>query len=68
MPQDASLDSLFVELYSQPGDRPVRQQDEAAVRDRRTSGAIGPVEKVTYAHEYTHALQDQNYDLDGRPG
>ena len=27
------------------------------------AGAIGPVEKVTYAHEYTHALQDQNFDL-----
>ena len=28
------------------------------------SGGIGPVEKVTFAHEYTHALQDQNFGLD----
>jgi hypothetical protein len=27
------------------------------------SGGIGPVEKVTFAHEYTHALQDQNFGL-----
>lgn len=27
------------------------------------SGYLGPDEKVTYAHEFTHALQDQNYDL-----
>ena len=26
-------------------------------------GAIGPVEEITYAHEYTHALQDQAFDL-----
>lgn len=27
------------------------------------SGAIGPVEEITYAHEYTHALQDQAFGL-----
>jgi hypothetical protein len=27
------------------------------------SGAIGPLEKITYAHEYTHALQDQAFGL-----
>jgi hypothetical protein len=26
---------------------------------------IGPTEKVTFSHEYTHALQDQNFDLKG---
>lgn len=25
---------------------------------------MGPLEKATYAHEYTHALQDQHYGLD----
>jgi len=62
MPQDASLASLFVELYT---------SSVAGLYDNKTkqlyvvskSGAIGPVEKVTYAHEYTHALQDQNFDL-----
>jgi hypothetical protein len=27
------------------------------------SGGIGPTQKVTYAHEFTHQLQDQNFDL-----
>jgi hypothetical protein len=27
-------------------------------------GDVGPVEKVYYSHEYDHALQDQNFDLD----
>jgi len=29
------------------------------------SGAIGPAEKVTFAHEFTHALQDQSFGLEG---
>lgn len=28
-----------------------------------TTGAIGPAEQVTYAHEFDHALQDQKFDL-----
>jgi hypothetical protein len=27
------------------------------------SGGIGPTERVTFAHEFTHALQDQNFGL-----
>jgi hypothetical protein len=27
------------------------------------TGAIGPAEKVTFAHEFDHALQDQHFDL-----
>ena len=27
------------------------------------SGGIGPTQRVTYAHEFTHQLQDQNFDL-----
>ena len=27
-------------------------------------GGLGPTEKATFAHEFTHALQDQNFDLD----
>ncbi len=29
------------------------------------TGRIGAVEKVTFAHEFTHALQDQNFGLKG---
>lgn len=28
---------------------------------------MGPLEKVTFAHEYTHALQDQHFDLESLP-
>ena len=28
------------------------------------SGAFGPLERMTLAHEYTHALQDQHFGLD----
>jgi hypothetical protein len=28
------------------------------------SGGVGPVEKMTFSHEYTHALQDQSFGLD----
>jgi hypothetical protein len=29
-----------------------------------TQGSFGPAERITYAHEFNHALQDQYYDLD----
>jgi hypothetical protein len=29
-----------------------------------TSGGVQALEKMTFAHEYTHALQDQNFGLD----
>jgi len=28
-----------------------------------TQGSFGPAERITYAHEFNHALQDQYYDL-----
>ena len=28
------------------------------------NGGVGPTEKLTFSHEYTHALQDQNFGLD----
>jgi hypothetical protein len=28
------------------------------------SGGVGPLEEETFSHEYTHALQDQNFGLD----
>ena len=62
MPQDASLTSLFVELYSTQAvglyDDKTRQLYVVS-----KSGSIGPVEKVIYAHEYTHALQDQVFGI-----
>ena len=62
MPSDASLESLYIELLT---------SQVAGLYDDKTkqmyvvskSGAIGPAEEVTYAHEYTHALQDQHFGL-----
>jgi hypothetical protein len=62
MPQDASLESLYIELLT---------SQVAGLYDDKTkqmyvvskSGAIGPAEEVTYAHEFTHALQDQHFGL-----
>ena len=31
------------------------------------AGGVGPLEKFTYSHEYTHALQDQNFDVSRVP-
>jgi hypothetical protein len=62
MPQDESLRDLYIELLT---------SQVAGLYDDETkkmyvvtsTGEIGPAEKVTYAHEYTHALQDQQFTL-----
>ena len=76
MPQDADLLDLYIELLT---------SQVAGLYDDETkkmyvvtnTGEIGPAEKITYAHEYTHALQDQQFTLrdvvgrregPGRPG
>lgn len=37
--------------------------DDKALFVVSRSGTIGPIEKATFAHEFTHALQDQHFDL-----
>jgi hypothetical protein len=62
MAPDASLEDLYIELLT---------SQVAGLYDDKTkqmyvvskSGAIGPAEEVTYAHEFTHALQDQHFGL-----
>lgn len=61
-PKDKSLEKLYIDLLS---------SQTAGFYDPKAkqlfvlskSGALGPVERVTFSHEYTHALQDQNFDL-----
>jgi hypothetical protein len=61
-PEDASLEQLYLELLT---------SQVAGLYDDETKhmyvvskdGGIGPVEEITYAHEYTHALQDQAFGL-----
>ena len=62
LPQDASLEQLYLEMLT---------SQVAGLYDDETKqmyvvskdGAVGPVEEITYAHEFTHALQDQRFDL-----
>jgi hypothetical protein len=57
--RDLSLDLLAGQVagYYDP------DRDELFVVSR-TGQTVGPVERLTYAHEFTHQLQDQNFDLD----
>ena len=61
--EDESLRDLYVELL---GDQVAGfydpEVDELFVVSR--SGGLGVEERVTYAHEFTHALQDQHFDLE----
>jgi hypothetical protein len=60
--EDASLTDLYLELLgSQVAGFYDPDAKELYVVSR--SGRIGVVERVTFAHEYTHALQDQHFDL-----
>ena len=62
MPEDASLTDLELEMLT---------SQVAGLYDDKTkkmyvvsdTGEIGPLEEITYAHEYTHALQDQTFGL-----
>ncbi|HEY3335078.1 MAG TPA: hypothetical protein VGK16_07545 [Candidatus Limnocylindrales bacterium] len=62
MPQDAKLLDLYIELLT---------SQVAGLYDDETkkmyvvtsTGVIGLAERITYAHEYTHALQDQRFTL-----
>jgi hypothetical protein len=64
LPKDQHLADVYVDLLESqvaglyvPTDKKLYVVSEA--------GEVGPLEKVFYSHEYTHALQDQNHDLDG---
>jgi hypothetical protein len=63
LPQDASLKEIYLDLqgsqvigYYDP------EVDELFIVSR--SGELGATERVTYAHEFTHELQDRAFDLE----
>jgi hypothetical protein len=60
----ADLEDLYIELLGSQVAGLYNPDDKKLYVVSKT-GAIGPTEKVTFAHEYTHALQDQNFDLEG---
>jgi hypothetical protein len=62
LPPGASLRALTLDLQAgQVAGYYSPERDQLFVVSR--SGGLGPVERVTYAHEFTHQLQDQHYDL-----
>jgi hypothetical protein len=62
LPQDASLERLYLELLTSQV-AGLYDDDTRRMYVVSQSGAIGPTEEITYAHEYTHALQDQRFVL-----
>ena len=46
-----------------PGRRRLRPRCEVLFVRRPIRRAFGPAERMTYAHEFNHALQDQHFDL-----
>jgi hypothetical protein len=61
IPKDFNLLSFYEDLYSEQiaGFYDDETKEMYVVR----SGGFGGLEKMTYSHEFTHVLQDQNYDL-----
>jgi hypothetical protein len=62
LPADADLGALYVKLLGEQV-AGLYSPDDKALYVVSRSGALGPTEKTTFAHEYTHALQDQNFYL-----
>ena len=64
IPQDSSLRDLTLDLLAgQVAGYYSPDRDELFVVSR-TGQTVGAVERATYAHEFTHQLQDQTFDLD----
>lgn len=64
MPQDQSMIDLIVELYGASVAAYYRP-DTGRFYIIERDAPFGATDKITVAHEYTHALQDQHYDLEG---
>jgi hypothetical protein len=63
IPEGSSIRELTLDLLAgQVAGYYSPDRDELFVVSR-TGQAVGPVERATYAHEFTHQLQDQNFDL-----
>jgi hypothetical protein len=63
LPQDSDLNALLLELYTSQVAAYYDPADGTFYIIER-SEPFGPVDQVTTAHEYTHALQDQNFGLE----
>lgn len=61
---DLDLYDLYLRLYSE-GVAGFYDPDTGELVVVSEAGQLNAYERTTYAHEYNHALQDQNYDLRG---
>ncbi|BCY17312.1 hypothetical protein hrd7_11610 [Leptolinea sp. HRD-7] len=61
IPEGFDLLDLYVRLYSEQ----IAGYYDSDTKEMYVVGDsdFGGIERMTYAHEYTHTLQDQNYDL-----
>jgi hypothetical protein len=64
LPADSSLDALELELYGAQVLAYYQPEDGHFYIISRDQ-PFGPTDKIVVAHEYTHALQDQHFDLKG---
>lgn len=68
LPPDADLLVLYRDfLGDQVGgyyDPETREMNVVLLSGSRPSSTLPALEQITYAHEYTHALQDQHFGLD----
>ncbi len=62
LPDDFDLKTFYNELYSEQIAGFYDDEEKAMYVVQGTG--FGGSEKMTYAHEYTHFLQDQHYDLE----
>jgi hypothetical protein len=62
LPPDSSLADLEISMLQGQVAGLYSPQDRALYVVSKT-GDLGPAEQVTFAHEFTHALQDQHFDL-----
>ncbi len=63
IPTDLDLRALYLDLYTEQiaGFYDTETEDMYVISTGKRLNALG---ELTYAHEVTHALQDQHYDLD----
>ncbi len=62
MPEDVSLEQLYLDLLTSQV-AGLYDDDDKHMYVVTSDGDIGPAEEITYAHEFTHALQDQQFVL-----
>ena len=63
LPAGASLEQLMLDLNSGQAIG-FYDPDTKQLYLLSQSGTVGPEEQLTFSHEFTHALQDQNFGLD----